>query len=719
MIAVFKRDFRSLFTNVVGWLFVGINLAVYGLYFFAYNISRGIPSTANTIYGVTFLLLITVPILTMRALSEERKNHVDQLLLTSPLSVGKMVVGKFLALASCFTLVVLAMGISPLFLRLFGKVALKESYTALLGYWLYGLSCIAIGVFMSSLTESQMIAAILAIAVLFLGYMMTAITSLFNNKILSQVLNIYDLNTPFQNFESGIIDVSSTVYYLSVIVVALFLTMQVIQKRRWTISSKRLTTGAFSILSILICLAATFLLNFGLSKLPSRYTTIDMTKQKYYTLTSDSKKFLKKLDQDITIYVLNTKDKENKMASLSTSSYSVPYSGATVLKTLNNYDGNKHIKVKFINPDENPSFASQYTDAQLNEGSLIVVNDQTDKGKAIDATNLFKYSMDSSYSSYAITGYDAEGQITAAIQNVTSNSSDKIYYVTGHSEADLGSAFTEYIDKKNWSSDSITLRTADIPDDCTLLVINGPVTDFGTDEIDKVKTYINNGGKILITLNIDAQVSGDGVPNFLAMLKEYGISTAKGMVTESDSNYAAPNSSLLLYPDVKSMSLTTGISDRPSIIVPQAQGMISGGNDSMMYSDIITSSATSNLIDPVSGSEVSMENGMPSAQSYVLGTEVATDGENNNMVVLASTYMMINDVESVAPGQNTRLFANILDAFSKNEGGTISIASKNYSYSTLQFTSKAALIYGLFWGIALPLILIVVGIVIWVLRRRK
>ena len=84
MIAVFKRDFRSLFTNVVGWLFVGINLAVYGLYFFAYNISRGIPSTANTIYGVTFLLLITVPILTMRALSEERKNHVDQLLLTSP-----------------------------------------------------------------------------------------------------------------------------------------------------------------------------------------------------------------------------------------------------------------------------------------------------------------------------------------------------------------------------------------------------------------------------------------------------------------------------------------------------------------------------------------------------------------------------------------------------------------------------------------------------------
>ena len=136
--------------------------------------------------------------------------------------------------------------------------------------------------------------------------MMTAITSLFNNKFLSQVLNIYDLNTPFQNFESGIIDVSSTVYYLSVIVVALFLTMQVIQKRRWTISSKRLTTGAFSILSILICLAATFLLNFGLSKLPSRYTTIDMTKQKYYTLTSDSKKFLKKLDQDITIYVLNS-----------------------------------------------------------------------------------------------------------------------------------------------------------------------------------------------------------------------------------------------------------------------------------------------------------------------------------------------------------------------------------------------------------------------------
>lgn len=172
MFAIFKREFRSLFQNVVGWLFVGITLALFGLYFYAYNLTNGYPSIAYTLSATTFIYVITVPLLTMRAFAEERKNMTDQLLFTSPVSVGKIVVGKFLALSATLSIAVVVICLSPIFLHLFGTVSFAENYTAILGYYLYGLTCIAIGVLISSFTESQIIAAVLTVAVLFLGFMM-------------------------------------------------------------------------------------------------------------------------------------------------------------------------------------------------------------------------------------------------------------------------------------------------------------------------------------------------------------------------------------------------------------------------------------------------------------------------------------------------------------------------------------------------------------------
>lgn len=724
MKAVFKKDFLSLFHGVVGWLFLGINLFVYGLYFFAYNLSSGLPSISNTLSAIAFILLITVPILTMRSMSEEKKNRTDQLLLTSPVSVWKLVIGKFLSVACVHTIVCGVIALSPLFLSIFGKAALKESYTALFGFWLYGLTCIAIGVLMSSFTESQMIAAILTIAVLFLGYMMTAITSLFstNTKWLATILNVYDLNTPYQNFISGIFEISSVVYFVSVIFLCLFLTIQVVQKRRWTVSTKQLTTGAFSIISIIVCVAIVIGANVGASKIPSRYRSIDMTKQKYYSVTKATKKYLKSLDQDVTIYVLNTKSQERAASTLSSGSASVPYSGETVLKTLDNYSGNKHVTVKFVNPTKNPTFASNYTDESLLNGSLIVVNDKTNKARAINATDLFSYQMNSSYTGYTMTAYDGEGQITSALQYVTSDSEDKIYFVSGHGETELGSSFTEYITKSNMDSDTINLRTNKIPDDCTILVINGPITDLSEDEVKEVKDYIDDGGKALLSVNMDSLTSGDSTPNYLALLKDYGVSASYGLVEDQDTNHTAANYPWLLYPDVNSSDVTKGIQSSPSVCVPYAAGMTTGADTDdtkSSYDDFLTTSASAEMIDPSTGE--AMDTGdTPTSQSYVLGTMVSTDGKTANLCVLSSSYMLIDDVESFAPGQNTTLFKNILSEFgSEDSGKTVSIAKKSYTYSNLQFTARAVVVYGFLWGIILPLILIAVGIVIWAFRRRK
>ena len=103
MLAIFKREFKSYFQNVIGWLFVAALLAVYGLYFYVYNLKNGYPYISYDLKGIGFIMMIAVPILTMRSLSDEKKTKTDQLMLTSPVSVGRIVAGKYLAMAAVYT----------------------------------------------------------------------------------------------------------------------------------------------------------------------------------------------------------------------------------------------------------------------------------------------------------------------------------------------------------------------------------------------------------------------------------------------------------------------------------------------------------------------------------------------------------------------------------------------------------------------------------------
>ena len=103
MTAILKREFKSYFQNIIGWLYLAATLALYGLYFFAYNLNFGYAKVSYSINAITFLVLITVPVLTMRSLAEEKKSKTDQLILTAPVSVGKIVLAKYLAMAAVHT----------------------------------------------------------------------------------------------------------------------------------------------------------------------------------------------------------------------------------------------------------------------------------------------------------------------------------------------------------------------------------------------------------------------------------------------------------------------------------------------------------------------------------------------------------------------------------------------------------------------------------------
>ena len=166
MTAVYKRELKSYLTSMIGYLFIFFVLVLTGVYFSAYQLSAAYPKFEYTLSSLTFVFLIGVPLLTMRVLAEERKQKTDQLLLTAPVSVGNIVMGKYLALVTVYAIPVLIMCTYPLIMAKFGEVSYAASYTGILGFFLLGCANLAIGVFLSALTESQVIAAVLTVVFL-------------------------------------------------------------------------------------------------------------------------------------------------------------------------------------------------------------------------------------------------------------------------------------------------------------------------------------------------------------------------------------------------------------------------------------------------------------------------------------------------------------------------------------------------------------------------
>ena len=179
MLAIYKREVRSYFQSMVGCVFVAFLIAFTGIYFMAYNLTAGYPYFSYTLSGTLIVFIVGIPLITMRSFSEERKNKTDQLLLTAPVKISDIILGKYLALLTIYVIPVLIMCLYPLLLGTHGTVSYAVSYTSILGYFLLGAAYISVGVFVSSITESQVIAAVVGFVILFLCYVESGIANFF------------------------------------------------------------------------------------------------------------------------------------------------------------------------------------------------------------------------------------------------------------------------------------------------------------------------------------------------------------------------------------------------------------------------------------------------------------------------------------------------------------------------------------------------------------
>lgn len=716
MWAIIKREFRSLFQTVVGWLFLAVNLGLFGLYFYVYNLVYGYPLLSNTLSAITFIFLITVPILTMRVLAEEQKSKTDQLILTSPISVGKVVLGKFLALAAVFSITELVMCMTPLLLSGFGKIPYGECYTALFGFWLFGLACIAIGVFWSSVTESQVIAAVLTFAALFVGYMMQSITAMISTSgnLLTKLLGCYDLTAGLDEFFSGVLDLQALLYYGSLIFLFLFLTMQVIQKRRFSVSSRNLKTGAFSAGLIAVALAVVVVVNLIGGQLPEGLKSIDVTMQKLYSITDDTRQLLASLEEDVTIYVLENEKTQDE----------------TLGKMLERYEsGSSHIRVVYKDPAVYPSFYTGYTDGNISRNSLIVESGK--RYKVLDFSDLYQSEMDYTTYSSSVTGYDGEGQLTSAITYVTNSENPVIYQLTGHEEQEISGSFADAVSKLNVTLESLNLlEHAEIPEDAAALVINAPKKDLSAEDVTKIRAYLDKGKKAVITVGY----TEEKLSNFESILAAYGVTVAEGLVLEADQTafYQVPYYLLTKASYDAAASAVSG----DYIFVPYAKGLqypkegdaepeaaaegeSEGAEDqetSVSYQEILSTSSQAYSKANAASMETFEKEAGDIDGPFALGLCIRKG--DTTLYAFSGNDIFTEEASQMVYGNNAALFAGVLSQFVDN--GTVSVIPvKNYGYERLTIHQAGVVLSGLVMAIVVPVVLLIAGIVIWIRRRRR
>ncbi len=287
MLAIYKKELRTYFTSIIGYVFIAFFLMIIGIFFYLQNLYSRRPNFEFTLSGITFIFILLIPLITMRLMAEENRQKTDQLLFTSPLTAGSIVLGKYLAVFTVYGSVMAVTSFYPIIMKQYGYVPMASAYASILGFLILGGTYLAIGLFISSLTESQVVAAVIAfftflitmlmdiiapilpvdhkisfivclaaiLLISFILYLMmhnlfvsisigiigeaALVMLFFMNKVMfdgliGKIMKWLSLISRYDSFQYGIFDLADMIYYFSIIILFLFLTVQVIKKKRWS-----------------------------------------------------------------------------------------------------------------------------------------------------------------------------------------------------------------------------------------------------------------------------------------------------------------------------------------------------------------------------------------------------------------------------------------------------------------------------------------------------
>ena len=476
-------------------------------------------------------------------------------------------------------------------------------------------------------------------------------------------------------------------------------------------TSRKFKKGGFSIAVIAVFIVAVIVLNMVAVLATNKVSvlSIDLSEQQNYNITQDTIDFIETIDKEVTVTVLAS-ESDYKSAN----EY---YNMANVLlKQFHNNNGK--IKIEYVDLTANPTYVNKYENEELYGGEYIVKCG--DKYRVLTMDDLFEIGYSSDYSSQEITGLNVEPAVTTAILNVTSENQIKVQFIDGFGDYNAD-AFKNLLKQNNYDVSTVSTLTEDIDKATQAIVLYTPSVDLDDNSVEKIKKFLNNNGeygKNLIYVANEMQVE---TPNIEALLEEWGMKLAEGVVAEMDySKLLSPNSLYISVADYSNAEYTEGLKDKT---LPFVAGYIRPIEikDNNTAKALLTTSATSRLV-PFDADETFSLDDVEDSQYNVaaVGTKVSgEEGIASNVAVFGSALAFDESAIKISSYNNGAYLINMVNKMTDNQDEGIAIDGKDLTNPALGITTDQIYTWAVICMGVIPVVIIIVAIVIWARRRNK
>ena len=460
-------------------------------------------------------------------------------------------------------------------------------------------------------------------------------------------------------------------------------------------------SGLYSTAILAAAIVLAVLVNLLVGAIPSKYTELDLSEAKMYTLSDSSRKLVQGMDQDVTIYYLCETGSED----------------AILTKLLDHYaEESSHLRWEQKDPALYPTFAAQYGASDAAAGSLIVVSG--DDSVVLDAADLYEYD----YSDYSTTGsanvtFGGEKQITSAIYKLTAAEESHVYYTTNHGEQAPTSSLTEALEAQNLDLQPLDLLTSTIPDDCSLLIINAPASDFASDglvdEISQLQAYLENGGKVLLTTSAFVDT-----PNLDAVMAQFGLAREPGLVVEGDAGHALYGYPYSLFPDYGTTEESTalnGVNKGSHVMLSVAQGITVTETDGVAAEPLLNTSEDSYSKADLDENSSSEKGAGDVDGPFSLAVWARNDSTGAEVIWIGCPNMDNEQLYQSVPGNLTFLQG----CAASMVGQEILIDTKALEAEPITVAASSAMTLGMVFVFLLPAAVLIAGAAVVLLRRRR
>lgn len=707
MKAILKKELKSFFYAPVGYVCVAAISALYGFFYYQVMMT-GSSSYVTAVYSMLFSFdMMLIPVITMKSLAEERKNKTEQALLTAPIAVWQIVAGKFLA---CFFVFFIAstMGLLPaLVLERFGNPPWGIIIGNYIGTLLYGGAMIAIGIFLSSLTTSQVISAIATFAVSVSLMYVDAIAASMPYDILAGLFKGISFYSRYAYLTRGLFYIPSLFYFTGIMLFFLYLTAGRLEGRS--------ARTVYQIKVVLVGLIVV-VVNLAAWQAARRFPgmNIDLTAQKLNSLSKEAGEIAEKVDRPTTVYVMA--DEEAAREDGLYASYGIQYS--QVVSLLERFEQiNPLIEVEFRVPEANPALMSEYAQENLSEGSIVMKTDR--RYQVLGISDLFVQMQDTKTGAYSFY-FEADSALANALSYVNQEWVPQLVIATGHGEMmdeNSRQAFEKVMEQQGVAVSQIQFMTEKIPEETDILWLPTPTTDYTEEEIEKLRKYLSkdNAGKNR-TLFVTAYPSQGELPRLSEFLEEWGIRIEEGVVCERDESKMLLTAEDTIF--VEGNPVILGEKEYPLLLAPVSSAitLLFQTNDDIVVQPLWTTSEQAYIRE----GKQEQETGELTVASYSYKEYRKADRVAYGNVVVAGSSLAL-----AAPYINTDTFSNqafLTDLFQKitNAHKKSVVMSRQVELNQVDITASRQTInlvgIGIF-TVTLPCLILITGGIVFCKRR--